>query len=87
MLAFVKIDLNALKAAYEIEDQVDAYTEELANNHIERLEKRECSSEIGAQFLSLVANTERIGDHLINIGNTIKNYKHEGKHGLDNRQQ
>lgn len=87
MLAFVKIDLNALKAAYEIEDQVDAYTEELANNHIERLEKRECSSEIGAQFLSLVANTERIGDHLINIGNTIKNYKHEGKHGLDNSQQ
>ncbi len=87
MLAFVKIDLNALKAAYEIEDQVDAYTEELANNHIERLEKRECSPEIGAQFLSLVANTERIGDHLINIGNTIKNYKHEGKHGLDNSQQ
>lgn len=84
MLAFVKIDLNALKAAYEIEEQVDAYTEELANNHIARLERRECSSEIGAQFLSLVANTERIGDHLINIGNTVKNYKNRKKNGTDN---
>ena len=81
MLAFVKIDENALTAAYEIEDQVDAYTEELSNNHIERLEKHQCTAEIGAQFLSLVANVERIADHLINIANTIKNYRKKKKNG------
>lgn len=81
MLAFVKIDENALTAAYEIEDQVDAYTEELSNNHIERLEKHQCTAEIGAQFLSLVANVERIADHLINIANTIKNYRKNKRNG------
>ena len=84
MLAFVKIDENALAAAYEIEDQVDAYTEELSNNHIERLAKNQCTAEIGAQFLSLVANVERIADHLINIGNTIKNYRKKKKNGTGN---
>jgi len=45
---------------------------DLERNHIQRLVNGECTPQVGAEYLSLAKNAERIADHLINVGNTIK---------------
>ncbi len=71
---YANCDAEALKAAYRIEDNIDAATNRMADSHIERLEHGECTPEVGAQYLSLAANIERIADHYINVAKTIKAY-------------
>jgi len=53
---------------------VDELTKKMERNHIQRLVKGECTPLAGAEYLSLAQNAERIADHLINMGNTIKLY-------------
>lgn len=57
----------------KVEDKVDELTKKMAENHISRLSRNQCSAEAGAQFLKLASDVERIGDHLININD--KNYE------------
>ena len=57
----------------KIEDKVDELSKKMAENHIARLSRNQCSAEAGAQFLKLASDVERIGDHLININD--KNYE------------
>ncbi len=70
--AFHHLDLTALERAYEIEESIDDYAKTMERNHIERLVKGECTPQVGAEYLSLAQNAERIADHLINVGNTIR---------------
>ena len=63
-----------LSEALQIEESIDAVTEQMAQRHIGRLERGECTPEIGAQYLSLAANVERIADHYINVAKTVKIY-------------
>ena len=70
--AYHKLDREALERAYQIEDKVDELTKKMERNHIQRLVKGECTTLAGAEYLSLAQNAERIADHLINVGNTIK---------------
>ena len=72
MQAYHNKDREALKRALTIEDQIDDLTEEMERNHIRRLTEGTCSPAVGAEYLSLAQNSERVGDHLINVGNTIK---------------
>ena len=72
--AYHKLDREALERAYQIEDKVDELTKKMERNHIQRLVKGECTPLAGAEYLSLAQNAERIADHLINMGNTIKLY-------------
>ena len=65
-------DSNALERAYMIEEEIDNLTKKMERNHIQRLVNGECTPQVGAEYLSLAKNTERIADHLINVGNTIK---------------
>ena len=65
-------DNNALERAYMIEEEIDNMTKRMERNHIQRLVNGECTPQVGAEYLSLAKNTERIADHLINVGNTIK---------------
>ncbi len=51
----------------KIEDKVDELSKKMAENHIARLSRNQCSAEAGAQFLKLASDVERIGDNLINI--------------------
>ena len=71
-VAYHNKDIEALKRANEIEDRIDDLTDEMERNHIRRLNEGTCSPAVGAEYLSLAQNTERIADHLINVGNTIK---------------
>ncbi len=70
--AYHKLDLEALKRADQIEDEIDDYTNMMERNHISRLVDGVCTPSVGAEYLSLAQNSERIADHLINVANTIK---------------
>ena len=72
MQAYHNKNREALERALTIEDQIDDLTEEMERNHIRRLTEGTCSPAVGAEYLSLAQNSERVGDHLINVGNTIK---------------
>ena len=71
-IAYHNKDLEALKRANAIEDRIDDLTEEMERNHIRRLNDGTCSPAVGAEYLSLAQNAERVADHLINVGNTVK---------------
>lgn len=74
LTAYSDRDRTALDRAYEIEENVDAFTEQMNENHIKRLNDNSCTAEVGTQYLSLSANVERIADHYINVAKTIKMY-------------
>ena len=44
----------------------------MAQTHIDRLNEGLCTPSVGAQYLSLSSNVERVADHLINVGNTVR---------------
>ena len=71
-VAYHNKDLEALRRANAIEDRIDDLTDEMERNHIRRLNEGTCSPAVGAEYLSLTQNAERVADHLINVGNTIK---------------
>ena len=70
--AYVNKDSVSLDEAYDIEQQVDDLTDSMADNHIKRMSEGVCSPSVGAEFLSATSDIERIADHLMNVGKTIK---------------
>ncbi len=74
MKTYVNVDLATLDEAEAVEDQIDDYTAEMADNHIKRIEEGVCTSDIGAQYLSLASNAERVADHFINVAKSIRDY-------------
>lgn len=70
--AYSEEDKTARRNALRIEEIVDNATDEMIINHVRRLEKNECTPEVGAQYLSLSSNIERIADHYINVVNTLE---------------
>lgn len=75
MKAYVNADLDSLNDANAIEEKVDDITDEMCENHITRLRNGECTPDVGAQYLSLASDSERIADHFINIAKCIKQWK------------
>ena len=63
-----------LQDAYDIEDDVDNITQEMSDNHIKRLDDGICSPEVGALYLELTSNVERIADHFINVAKSTRKY-------------
>lgn len=57
----------SLVKALKVEEKIDEQTKRMSENHIDRLNKGLCSAQVGAQFLKLASDIERIGDHLTNI--------------------
>ncbi|MBQ3295904.1 MAG: Na/Pi cotransporter family protein [Erysipelotrichaceae bacterium] len=58
---------SGFKKAKKIEENIDELSKQMSENHIQRLNKGICSALVGAQYLKLSSDVERIGDHLINI--------------------
>ena len=50
-------------------------TDEMERYHIRRLNEGTCSPAVGAEYLSLAQNSERVADHLINVGKTVLDLK------------
>ena len=74
MKAYVSRDFLALAEADKIEDQIDDLTDQMAENHIKRLADGTCTPDVGAHYLSLCSNAERIADHFINVAKTIRDF-------------
>lgn len=72
--AYKYSDLVSLADALEIEESVDVITAKMAHNHIKRLSEGVCTPDVGAQYLSLSSNAERVADHFINVAKTIKEF-------------
>ena len=64
---YTKYDEEKHNLANKIEDEIDDYTEMMANSHISRMNKGICNADVGSQYLQLSSDVERIADHLINI--------------------
>lgn len=67
-------DALKIQEANEIEELIDDLTDKMDINHINRFTKGKCTANIGAKFMSLGSDIERIADHLINVTKTIKTY-------------
>ncbi|MBP3854224.1 MAG: Na/Pi cotransporter family protein [Ruminiclostridium sp.] len=72
MRAYISGDKEALDLANEAEDEVDIVTSEMADNHIRRLSEGVCTADVGAQYLSLSSDAERVADHFINLGKAVR---------------
>lgn len=72
MKAYMELDTEALGRAQVYEEEVDTLTDRMEANHVERLTAGRCTPATGQQFLELASDSERISDHWINVGKTIK---------------
>ena len=54
-----------------IENEIDEMRSKMIKQHIDRLEKNECSPASSGVFINLVSNLERAGDHLVYIAHTL----------------
>ena len=75
MDAYQNENLESLREANAIEEEIDDYTKRMEEGHISRMEKGICTPSVGAQYLELSSNAERIADHMINIAKSIKALK------------
>ena len=73
--AYSDEDIAALDEANVIEEQIDEYTKMMEDNHIKRMGEGLCNASVGAQYLEMSSNAERIADHLINVAKVIRSYK------------
>ncbi len=72
--AYTMKDKEALDEAYEIENEVDRITSRMEENHIIRLNQGICTAIVGSQYMSLASNSERVADHLINMGKMVREW-------------
>ena len=75
MDAYKNESLASLEEANVIEEEIDDYTKRMEEWHISRMEQGICTPSVGAQYLELSSNAERIADHMINIAQSIKSIK------------
>lgn len=73
-LTFSEITLNYIDKIYEEEQATDDMCTQMQQSHLRRLNENRCTPESGAVFLQLALNMERIGDHMTNIANSVKDY-------------
>jgi len=71
--AFVNLDRSLLDQLTGFENQVDDMKDLLTANHFARLSSNSCCVTHSPYFTSTVMGLERVGDHLVNVGYSIKN--------------
>ncbi len=73
MKAYMEVSMDALNDANKMEDLVDTLTDKMADKNVERLSRDEYTPVVGAEYLEFASDSERIADHLINVGKSIRN--------------
>lgn len=73
-MTFSQITLNYIDKIYEEEQATDDMCTQMQQSHLRRANENRCTPEAGAVFLQLALNMERIGDHMTNIANSVKDY-------------
>ncbi|HSI66156.1 MAG TPA: Na/Pi cotransporter family protein [Planococcus sp. (in: firmicutes)] len=64
-------DLAEAKAVSDKENEIDMMERVLRKKHILRLTNQECTGAAGIVFIDIVSNLERVGDHAVNIAETV----------------
>lgn len=65
--AFTENDLSVATRVEPLEELIDNLCDELKLHHVDRLQKGQCTIQIGFVFNDLLTNYERISDHCSNI--------------------
>ena len=65
--SFINDDFEAASHVEPIEQVIDKLKDELKARHIDRLQKGECTVQMGFVFSDLLTNMERVSDHCSNV--------------------
>lgn len=76
--AFVEENLETAKKIEPLEQIIDKLKIQLKSNHIKRLQKGDCTIEIGFVFSDIINNYERIADHCSNIAVSLLAIEKDG---------
>lgn len=71
LYSFENQDAEKAKLVVKNEDIIDALEEKYRYRHIERLKNGEIKYGIAENYVDILANIERIGDHLMNIASSV----------------
>ena len=71
--AFENLNKEHLPELTQLEDGVDIMKQQIITNHFERLAEGNCTLEGSPYFSSVIVGLERMADHLVNVGYSIKN--------------
>ena len=71
--AFENLNGSRLHELTELEEHTDALKKTLTARHFTRLAEGHCSVDHSPYFSSTIAGLERVADHLVNVGYSIKN--------------
>ena len=80
MMSFYEDDKEAASKVEALEEVVDNLKEELKKRHVARLQKGECTIELGFVFQDIITNLERISDHCSNIAGCVSETSREELH-------
>lgn len=69
--ALEKEDKQLAREVIEKDDIIDEMEKDLRKAHIARVNARTCSGNVGAVYLDVLSNLERIGDHSVNIAGYV----------------
>lgn len=64
-------NIDEAKLVLEQECQINTLRDRLKENHVKRLEQRQCNVLSGIVFLDTISNLEKIGDHLTNVAQAV----------------
>ncbi len=76
--AFEEKDIELATRVEPLEQVVDKLKLTLKSNHIERLQRGECTTNMGFVFSDIITNFERIADHCSNIAVSLIQSEKEG---------
>ena len=77
LAAFLQGDLESASLVEPLEQVVDQLKEQLRTRHILRLQKGECTIDVGFAWLDLLTDLERTADHCSNIAGCVIDAAHE----------
>jgi len=77
MEALEKDDLASAVLVEPLEEIVDVLKEKLRSHHILRMQKGECTIELGFVWSDLITNLERVSDHCSNIAGCVLEMSHD----------
>lgn len=64
-------DINLANEVLINEEMIDKMEKDFRKTHIMRLNERTCTGDAGILFVDVIINLERIGDHAVNIAQTV----------------
>ncbi|MFT9818061.1 Na/Pi cotransporter family protein [Lysinibacillus sp. NPDC056185] len=68
--------LSLAQEVTELESLIDDMEDKLRQKHIARLNTYECNGAAGIVYTDIISNLERIGDHAVNIADSILGIRH-----------